>query len=75
MFIKVSTVHPFFTHVIGQILLISNFGTSEAGKYTIELVGVYPETLSRPSQEINVEINLKGAETTFDPLANTVAVD
>ena len=52
MFIEVSTDHPFDTDVVGQILYISNFGSSEAGNYEIFLVGVYLATTSRPEQEI-----------------------
>ena len=58
MFIEVSTIHPFVTNVVGQILFISTFGSIEPGKYKIELIGVFLETLSRPSQEINVDVEL-----------------
>ena len=52
MFIEVSTQHDFTTYIDGQILLISDFGTSQPGNYEIILVGVYLATPSRPDQEI-----------------------
>ena len=52
MLIEVSTQHKFTATVDGQILSISNFGSSEPGSYVIFLVGVYLATTSRPEQEI-----------------------
>ena len=48
MFISVFTKNEFTTTVNGQILSISNFGSSKPGKYYIYLVGVYFATPDRP---------------------------
>ena len=58
MLIEVSTQHKFIATVNGQILSISDFGSSKPGNYEIYLVGVYLAPSSRPEQEIKVDIEL-----------------